>query len=216
MAASPPPDPATPAASARPSTSTTTTAQSPGTGTSIPGSSTSVTTSSPASRSPPSATAVTPPAHTCTSRSTPPTPSTPPPGYARTASTSKWPRPVALGPPESLPALPLRQVGHPQRVRPVGRELPVHQVRRPRGIRVGPGGKNFLAQPGHPFDAQLAHEPGDLVAADVVAAASGGLPELVGSVDLPVRIHNVSRTCLISTSRMARADGAVCRFFAAS
>jgi hypothetical protein len=37
------------------------------------------------------------------------------------------------------------------------------------------------------LDPEFAHEAGDLVAPDVVAGALGGLPQLVRSVDLPVR-----------------------------
>ncbi|CCI51474.1 hypothetical protein BN13_1060002 [Nostocoides jenkinsii Ben 74] len=79
------------------------------------------------------------------------------------------------------------QIRHPQRVGPVGLEVPVDQVRRSGGTGILLGREHLLPKPGHALDSQPPHQPGDLVPADVVARALGGLPQLVGPVDLPVR-----------------------------
>ena len=74
------------------------------------------------------------------------------------------------------------EVGDPQLVRTGGGEVPVDQVRSPGGGGVGNGGALLLA-PSHPFDAQMGHEPGHLVPADVLALAAELLPQLVGAID---------------------------------
>src|SRR5690606_41511093 len=55
------------------------------------------------------------------------------------------------------------------------------------GVGIGDGGEDPLSPPADALDAQLPHQPGHLVPADLMAGASGGLPELVGPVDLAVR-----------------------------
>jgi putative transposase len=79
------------------------------------------------------------------------------------------------------------EVGDPQGVGPLGGEVAVHQVRCPDCVRVRDGGEDPLAAPADALDAQLPHQPGGLVPADLMTGTAGGLPELVGPVDLPVR-----------------------------
>ena len=58
------------------------------------------------------------------------------------------------------------------------------------------------------FDAEFTHQAGDLVTADVVPGTAGGLPELVGPVDLAVRDpqrHQDRHPHRVSDA--ARADG---------
>ncbi len=87
----------------------------------------------------------------------------------------------------------VRQIGDPQLVRGRGSEVPAHQVRVPRHARVGLGGADPLGAP-NPLDPSGAHQPRDLVAADVMAPASGGLPDLPGAVNpvvvLPQLTHH--------------------------
>ena len=81
----------------------------------------------------------------------------------------------------------VREVRYPQLVRGAGFEVTLHQVRGPGGVRVLDRGEDSLAAPGDALNAQLPHQAGHLVPAHVVAGALGGLPQLVGAVDLAVR-----------------------------
>ena len=74
------------------------------------------------------------------------------------------------------------QICDPQLVRRGGGEVAAHQVRVPRHARVWRGGAHPLGAP-HALDTLGAHQPGDLVAADVVTRASRGLPDLPCPVD---------------------------------
>ena len=73
---------------------------------------------------------------------------------------------------------------------------------------------NTLRRRGYPLDTELPHEPGHLVPADVVAGPPGCLPQLVGAIDLAVG-DSTARTCIITASRKARAEGATWRCLAA-
>lgn len=76
--------------------------------------------------------------------------------------------------------------GDPQRVGPIGCEVAVHQVRRPRGVGIGNGGEHLLASSADPANVQLTHQPCGLVATDVMAGTPGCLPQFVRAVDLLV------------------------------
>ena len=82
----------------------------------------------------------------------------------------------------------ISQVRHPQLVRggPMKWRLPGPAARAP---LVRPGG-DHSASPAHASDAGLAHEPGHLVPADVVAGTLGGFPQLVGAVDRVVGLQD--------------------------
>ena len=67
------------------------------------------------------------------------------------------------------PALPGRnvaEVGQPDRVRPLGGEVPVEQVGRDREVVAAVGGTRDAAPPARNGQAALAHEPCDPLAAD--------------------------------------------------
>jgi hypothetical protein len=51
----------------------------------------------------------------------------------------------------------------------------------PGRVLVGTGGADLL-RPVHALDAELAHQTGNLVTADVLAGTLGGLPRLAGAV----------------------------------
>jgi hypothetical protein len=78
-------------------------------------------------------------------------------------------------------------VGDPQGVGPAGGEVPIDQVRGTHRVGIGDGREHLLPSPRHALDAQLAHQTGGLVAADLMTGASCGEPQLVGAVDLAVR-----------------------------
>ncbi len=78
----------------------------------------------------------------------------------------------------SGPGRHIGQVGNPQLIRPIGHELAVDQVRMPLGCRIGASGTDPTSPP-HSFDAQLAHQSGDLVPADGMAGTPCGFPQLV-------------------------------------
>ena len=68
-----------------------------------------------------------------------------------------------------------------------GGEVPLHEIRRP---RCATGRAGWCATPlaaAHALDAGLAHQPGDLITADLMAGTPRCFPELVGSVDAVVR-----------------------------
>ena len=65
-----------------------------------------------------------------------------------------------------------------KRVGPIRGEVAVHQIRRPHRVGVLTGGEHLLATPGDALDAQLTHQPGDLVPADVVAGPTGAFQSL--------------------------------------
>jgi len=70
------------------------------------------------------------------------------------------------------------QIGDPQLVRRGGGEVPVDEVRRPQRFGIRSGGEQ-LARPGGAADPDAAHQPVDLVAADLVPRSLGGEPQLV-------------------------------------
>ena len=77
------------------------------------------------------------------------------------------------------------EVGDPQPVRGRCGEVAAHQIAG--ALRAGGGlGGAHPALAGRPGDAGGAHQPGDLVAADVMAGPAGRRPELAGPVDPPV------------------------------
>ena len=73
-------------------------------------------------------------------------------------------------------------------------EVPSHQVRVARRARVRPGGADPLSAP-DTLDPSGAHQPGDLVPADVVPGAAGGLPQLAGTVDPVVVLPQLAVSC---------------------
>ena len=77
-------------------------------------------------------------------------------------------------------------VGDPKLVRPSGREVPVHQVRRPRRLILGDRRAPGLAA-ADAGKAQLTHETGDGAAGHDDPFAPQLAPELAGAVDAEVR-----------------------------
>ena len=75
-----------------------------------------------------------------------------------------------------------RQIGDPQLVGGGRGEVAADQVGVTRAGRIGPAGADLLAASGA-FDAGDAHQPGGLVAADVVTGANCRFPQLAGAVD---------------------------------
>ena len=78
------------------------------------------------------------------------------------------------------------EIGHPERVRGGGGEVPIDEVRRSLGVRVGPGGEDLAPAAAHAMNAELADETGHVVPADLVSGPLARLPELVGAIDLAV------------------------------
>ena len=64
-----------------------------------------------------------------------------------------------------------------------------------------------LVSPPYAGDPSVAHQPGDLIAADVMPGAAGGLPQLAGTVDAVVVLPQLRTIGPITASRWARADG---------
>jgi hypothetical protein len=88
-----------------------------------------------------------------------------------------------------------RQVGYPQLIGSVGSEVAADQVRVAGHTLLGSGGADPLGAP-HALDPGGAHQPSDLVPADVVSGTLGGLPDLPSAVDpivvLPQLAHHRS------------------------
>ena len=116
-------------------------------------------------------------------------------------------------------ARPGRHVGEirdPERVRCCRGEVAVHQIRSPPHVRIGTGGEHLLPLTADTCDAQLAHQPGDLVAADVMTRPAGR-PSRASAPRRPCGSRPTTRTAIgiNHASRNARADGACSRRFAA-
>jgi len=105
-----------------------------------------------------------------------------------------------------------RQISDPQLVGRGGGEIPTDKV----GVPLRPWYRSGGADPfgaTRTFDAGRAHQPGDLIAADVVTSPAGGFPQLAGTVDAVMSCHSCTRIGVMAASRRARADGD--RFLAA-
>ena len=94
-----------------------------------------------------------------------------------------------------------------KRVGPLGGEVAVHEIRRPRRVGISDRREHLAPPAGDPFDLHGPHQTGDLVPADVVTGAARCLPQLVGAVDLRLATHNTIKACISTASRTARADG---------
>jgi hypothetical protein len=77
------------------------------------------------------------------------------------------------------------QVGHPELVRGSRGEVAVHQVRVPRRGWVSFGGPHPFAAP-DPLNACGPHQPGHLIATDVMTIATSRFPEFAGPIDAVV------------------------------
>lgn len=80
-----------------------------------------------------------------------------------------------------------RQVHDQEPVRSGRGELPIDQVRVPRGCWIGPGRLDPFASC-RPAEPDGAHESARLVPADVKPGTTGGLPELADPIDAIVRL----------------------------
>ena len=80
------------------------------------------------------------------------------------------------------------------------------QIGMPPGARVGPGGADPFAAT-HPFDAGGPHQPGHLIAADVVTGPACRFPQLVRPVDAVVVLPQLDQAGPSTASRWARCDG---------
>lgn len=87
---------------------------------------------------------------------------------------------------EALPGPDVRYVGHPQPVGCGSTEVPLHQVLGTIGLGIGPGGDGLVAPSPDPSQAQLAHEPGDPVPADVEPFTLQLPPHLLSPIDVVV------------------------------
>jgi hypothetical protein len=79
------------------------------------------------------------------------------------------------------------EIGDPQAIGSRCSEVAVDQIGRAL-VAGGRGGGPPLGAPHDPTDAQLTHEPGDVVAADLDAFPAELPPELTGAVDLIVGV----------------------------
>lgn len=103
----------------------------------------------------------------------------------------------------ALPGRHNREIGDPQAVGHLGGELPVDEVGMAVRAQVGPGGADLLAA-GGAADVELAHQPGNLIAPDVLTDPVQGLPHLAHAVGLVVVVHNVTISGSSTASRNAR------------
>src|SRR4051794_12196778 len=93
--------------------------------------------------------------------------------------------PVALGPPESLPALPLGEVRDPDGIGTGLGEAPLHQVGRASSAGIGDRGAMPAAATGA-LQAEVAHQPLDGAAGHRTALTIQRQPDLAGAVDAVV------------------------------
>ena len=80
-----------------------------------------------------------------------------------------------------------RQIGDPEPVRRGRCELPVDEIRVPRGGRIRPRRRHAL-RTGRALDARCAHEPAGLVSTDLDPRTAGALPELTDPVNAIIRL----------------------------
>ena len=88
---------------------------------------------------------------------------------------------------EALPGRDVGEVRHPQLVRPIGLELPVHPIQRARRLGGGHRGAHRLA-PASPLQPAQSHQPLDGATRHRRAFAPELAPDLVGTVDPQVLV----------------------------
>src|SRR5690606_17232848 len=93
---------------------------------------------------------------------------------------------------DALPGRHERQIGHPQLVRRIRPEYPVHEIRMPRHSRVRLRSFHALV-PAHALNPEGFHEPGDLITADIDARTLRGFPELPHAIDGVVRFPELEQ-----------------------
>jgi len=85
-----------------------------------------------------------------------------------------------------LPCAQVREVADPQAVRSVSREVPLYEIGALLSVWIGDGGPPWPPAPLGASNALLAHQPGDSVAADLLALALQLVPHARIAVALEV------------------------------
>ena len=104
---------------------------------------------------------------------------------------------------DALPAAQIREVGEPQLVRPVRREVPIDEVGRPIRLAVGCSRTPWLAAPFGSLNAIAAHQPLDPAAADLLTGPPQSLPHpprAIGEVVVLVQLPDQAEQPLVLDS----------------